>query len=731
MSKSLTLSIIIVNYKVKKELFDCIDSILNSKTNIKYEIIVVDNSDINEIESDLKKKYPQVIYKKTDKNLGYGNGNNLGVSIAKGEYIFILNPDTKIVSGKIESLINFIKQNKKVGVVSPQLVDIKNEVYDEQGARELTPKRAIAVLSFINRIFPRNRYWKEYWKIPWNKEKPKEVDVVPGTAFIIKKELFEKIGGFDSNFFLYFEEFDLCRRLRKLGFKNYILPDLKISHIWGASTKKNNSSKKYFLKSRFYYFKKNFGLPKALIVELFLRINKELIILLPILIIAFILRAYNLADKIAFIGDAAWFFVSAKNMITDGVIPYVGITSSHVWLHQGAFWTYILAPILVLTKFNPIYVSYFTIFLDLATLTLVYYFASKYFNFKTAIFASLFYATSPLLITSSQNAYHTSPIPFLTILLIYSVIRWVKGSVKFFPIVILLTTFLYNFQISILPLAFCVISILIYGTYKRTNYATHLKNKKIITFSFLAFLIPMIPMLLHDLTHGFPQTLKVGVWLVYRVAVLFGYPPVNPEFKGDSWNSIINFILDYNSRFFFVNSKLIALIIFSSVFLFLLCKAYKNNFKSVQENILIIFTFIPVISYLLSKTNSGAYLPMLFVQLAILVGFLFGNVRKKYFVFSTGVFLIIIGFNAYLSLKSYIGIPIKPRIEYSKEIIKMSGNEPYNIVILGPNSKFYSSQLNFEYLTWWLGKEPATQPVRKKIYVDELADRIIISGDNK
>jgi GT2 family glycosyltransferase len=269
------ISIIIVNYQVRKELLSCIDSILKNPPKTPYEIIIVDNDENSTLDKYLRLKFPRVKYIKSTRNLGYGAGNNLGAKKAQGEYIFILNPDTKIIKGNINKLIEFSEKNKKTGAVSPQLLDRRHNVYDEQGALELTPFRAVIVLSFINKLFPKNRVSKKYWGIPWDKSKLKEVDVVPGTAFIIKKSIFEKIGGFDENFFLFFEEFDLCRRLIQKGFKNYISPELKIYHKWGASTKKNPNTIKYFLKSRFYYFKKNYGLMNAVIVSFILAINKK------------------------------------------------------------------------------------------------------------------------------------------------------------------------------------------------------------------------------------------------------------------------------------------------------------------------------------------------------------------------------------------------------------------------------------------------------------------------
>lgn len=268
------LSIIIVGYRAKKRLFDCIKSIENSKPKNQYEIIVIDNDETSAIKNETEKKFPFVQYFKSKENKGYGAGNNLGAKRAKGQFLFFLNPDTIVFPDTIDILLNTIEKNKNIGIVAPFLLDKSNNQYDLQGARELTPFRAFFVLSFINKYFPKNPVSRDYWILDWDKISLKEVDTVPGTAFIIRREVFEKIKGFDENFFLYFEEFDLCRRIRKLGFKIFMDPKSKVKHFWGESTKERNDIKRIFAESRFYYFRKSYGFFWALLVQFVTSLNK-------------------------------------------------------------------------------------------------------------------------------------------------------------------------------------------------------------------------------------------------------------------------------------------------------------------------------------------------------------------------------------------------------------------------------------------------------------------------
>jgi GT2 family glycosyltransferase len=181
----LKLSIVIVNYNLHDELFDCIRSIEKSKSKIDTEIIIVDNSEKDIVSKKLKKEFKKIRYIKSKKNIGYGAGINLGFKSAKGEFILVLNPDTKLESGKLDDLIIFYKEQKNIGVVAPLLYNKNNKPYELQGTKKLTPLRALFSLSILSKLLPNNRVYKDYYFNNWNKKSVKEVDVVP-TFYILK-----------------------------------------------------------------------------------------------------------------------------------------------------------------------------------------------------------------------------------------------------------------------------------------------------------------------------------------------------------------------------------------------------------------------------------------------------------------------------------------------------------------------------------------------------------------
>lgn len=729
MKKHIDVSIVIVNYKVKESLFNLLSSIYKYKTKYSFEIIVVDNSDYEKsLKNELRKIFPKVIYQKSGENLGYGKGNNLGVSLSKGEHVLVLNPDTIFLNNVIDPLVNFYKKNKNIGVVSPLLYNEKNLPYSLQGTKMLTPRRAFFSLSFLNKLFPKNKISKEYWIKNWNKKKLKEVDIVPGTAFLIRKDIFEKLGGFDINFFLYFEEFDFCKRLKDLGLKNYIIPSSKLFHEWGVSTSKIENKDKYFNESRYYYFKKHFGALKAIALEAFLRISKNVILILFILFLAYVLRIYKINENLPFIGDIAWYFYQAKELIVDGKFPLVGITSSHTWLHQGAFWTYLLSIILPIGNYNPFFPSYITAFLDLFTIIIIFNLSKKYFNIRTAYFSGIFYAVSPLVISHVQMAYHTSLIPMSTAIFLFCIYKFINGKVIFFPLSFFMIGILYNLEIATVSLVLAFFGLLFYGLILKKVWFKNVINKKIIFYSFIALLIPMTPMIIYDLENGFKQTLMVGVWMAYRVAVAFGYPPLNPDFKGEIWGTFFPYLFNEAKRFYFIYSQNISLLIFLLSVVSLLYSYIKDKFKNDNQLILIVFILIPISAYIFAKTNSAAYLLMFFPQLAIAFGYFLSRFKSRFFYVSLISIFIILIFNTYyiFTINPYGSLDLNRRIESTDEIIRIVDERPFNIVGEGSWSQFESFTTNYKYLLWWKGSPVSNKDEKLKLYVSEPFDRIII-----
>ncbi len=219
--KKKDLSIIIVNYNTRNLVLGCVDSIKKSKLNLDYEIIVVENSTRDKLS-------PSKDYKLIDakKNLGFSKGNNLGIKNSSGEYILLLNSDTKVKRGSIDKLYAFAVSHEDAGVVAPKLL---NEDGSPQGSVFKLPTLMRAVREYW---FGEEKFLDKY--VP-ESETALEVESASMAAFLITPEALKKVGGLNEKYFMYFEDLDYSRKVRKAGLKVYFLPDSEIVHLHGKS----------------------------------------------------------------------------------------------------------------------------------------------------------------------------------------------------------------------------------------------------------------------------------------------------------------------------------------------------------------------------------------------------------------------------------------------------------------------------------------------------------------
>jgi GT2 family glycosyltransferase len=717
-------SVIIVNYNVDQDVFDCIGSIYASKPKSEFEIIVVDNSEVNTIQKKLKENYPSVIYLKQGKNLGFGGGNNLGAKHAKGEYLFFLNPDTKIIGNVVDGLINFIQENTNTGIVAPQILDSSENPHELQGATELTPWKAFLNLSFFSRIFSKLGFKDKYYLRNWDKNGLKNVDVCPGTAFLISRKLFEKIKGFDEKFFLYFEEFDLCKRVRDLNLDIYMNSNFKIIHKWGSSTGKIKESEKnkFFMQSRFYYFKKHFGLLKAILLEIVFKINKYTILLFLAVLLGLFLRLYNLQSGMPFIGDQGWFYISARDLLVNGKIPLVGITSSHLWLHQGPLWTYMLALVLPVFKFSPLAGAYLTILIGALTIVLMYKFGSEMFSVKVGLIAALLYSVSPLIVGLERTPFDPSPIPFFTLLYFYSIYKWISGNKKYFPLIMFFLAILYNLELATFSLVLIFLAIFAYGIIKRKTWLVMLSDKKIIISSIFALVISMLPVLIYDFGNGFKQTIVFVGWVLYKpFSFLLRHSAGSSSIN---LGSFFNFLLESISKLIFAYNEFIALCIFILGLIYLINRTFKH--KELSYSLLLLLTLIGIGGILINFTPSDAYLPMvlpfMIFMIAIVVDYLLIKTRLTYLIL---IFVLMI--NSYFSLKFDSKNDLLYRIVACDKIIALTKGEEYNLIGKGANSQFESFTKNYEYLLWWKGHPISSVKQKTKIILEEKSGQILIT----
>lgn len=256
----LDVSIIIVNYNTRELVINCIESIINQTLNLTFEIIVVDNASIDGSQQSIKNIYPHVILIESKVNLGFGKANNLGTENARGKYLFFLNSDTILLNNSIFALYNFNEMyfaRFNIGISGGILIDEKGF---ETGSFGPLPSKTNMLKSILG-LLPRFTKMTSYENIFFKTNGYLEVGYITGADMFILKSIFNEMGGFDPNIFMYYEETDLQIRLKNTNYHNFVIDGTQIIHLEGASfnqnSTSNNNKRLLVTKSMFYFFRKH------------------------------------------------------------------------------------------------------------------------------------------------------------------------------------------------------------------------------------------------------------------------------------------------------------------------------------------------------------------------------------------------------------------------------------------------------------------------------------------
>lgn len=269
----LDLSIIIVNYNCGTYLPQCIASIYEKTEALSFEIIVVDNGSTDHSMATLQNQFQEVKLIYNHQNLGFGAANNRALKSAKGKYLLFLNPDTLLQNNALKHLYDFaLKKGNILGCCGANLID-ENKLEANIGGHFPSLKLLISDLGF-RVLYP--KYYQNKLSLLSTASQLKanrQIDAVCGAALWIQKDTMEQIGAFDEQFFLYFEDTDLCYRLHKAGYQNYIVPEAEIIHAESLAISTNRNEKwnpqkfKFFENGKQTYFYKHYGSLVVLFVK--------------------------------------------------------------------------------------------------------------------------------------------------------------------------------------------------------------------------------------------------------------------------------------------------------------------------------------------------------------------------------------------------------------------------------------------------------------------------------
>lgn len=227
------LSIIIVSWNVRDLLERCLRSIAERAFEAPHEVIVIDNASVDGSAAMVREKFPQVNLIENTENRGFAVACNQGIRESAGEYVFFLNPDSEITEGLIEKLTGYLDVHADVGIVAPQVLNADGSIQSSI-QRFPTPASQLGVLFKVRRFFP--HLLSQYYAADFDYNKDEQdVDQPDGAALMVRKEALKLLGGFDEQFFLWFDEVDLCRRFKNAGWRIVYCSRVHIIHHSGKS----------------------------------------------------------------------------------------------------------------------------------------------------------------------------------------------------------------------------------------------------------------------------------------------------------------------------------------------------------------------------------------------------------------------------------------------------------------------------------------------------------------
>ncbi len=257
----LELSVTICSWNTQEDLRACLVSLENAKLEAHFEVLVIDNNSEDGSADMVASQFPWVRLFRMDHNLGFTGGHNYAMEHCLSPNVFLLNSDAAVHPGALRTLIDYVANNPEAGIVGPKVLN-PDGTLQLSCRRFPNPLAALFRNTPIGKLFPNNRYTRDYLMLDWSHEGAREVDWVSGCAFLARGELIAKIGKLDPEYFMFCEDVDWCFRTWQAGFKVMYVPDAVVTHAIGRSTDKApNRMIGRFHSSMLRFYRKNM-LPK-------------------------------------------------------------------------------------------------------------------------------------------------------------------------------------------------------------------------------------------------------------------------------------------------------------------------------------------------------------------------------------------------------------------------------------------------------------------------------------
>jgi GT2 family glycosyltransferase len=253
------LSIIIVSWNVCALLERALACVYATARAGSFEVIIVDNASEDGSVAMVRERFPEATVIANSENIGFGRANNQGAALARGRYLLLLNPDAFVHAGTLDGLVAFMDAHSDAGAAGPRL-RYEDGRLQRSATSFPTLFSELCTALGLDRAFPRHPLFGRYKLSYWDMEDMRPVDSLMGACLILRREVVEQLGLFDEQFFMYSEEVDLCYRIQRAGWRNYFVPAVEATHIWGGSSQRVPTQTFLRLfKSRMQFFRKHYG----------------------------------------------------------------------------------------------------------------------------------------------------------------------------------------------------------------------------------------------------------------------------------------------------------------------------------------------------------------------------------------------------------------------------------------------------------------------------------------
>lgn len=262
------LSIVIVNWNASEHLRQCLRSIYGSGARLSFETIVVDNASTDGSVAMVCEEFPQVRLLRQDVNTGFAHGNNVALSVARGRAVLLLNNDTVLSPGTLDTMMRFLDRHADAGIVGPRVLNPDGTLQPSCRDFPSLPAMLFRAL-YLDKLFPNHPLTGSLMMSHWDYVSDREVDAVSGCCLLARRTMIDQVGPLDERFFMYYEEIDWAYRARQLGWRVLFTPSARIIHYGGQSANLDWARvRMLYSQSLIQYFDKHHGPASALAVRL-------------------------------------------------------------------------------------------------------------------------------------------------------------------------------------------------------------------------------------------------------------------------------------------------------------------------------------------------------------------------------------------------------------------------------------------------------------------------------